>query len=561
MATRRDSTNPAANPLLAASSNTRTTAAPKKSNKSLASTAKRKYTEETPGGLLIVREPRNDAQRQPTAGPSNPPAKKFKADALSVPQQPTRNASVDPVVENDVRQMEDEANNLRRASRANSSNLASPSSMSFRPSSPVKPPPKPSKSKSKKAATRVVTDTEVPLLDGTPQAERNKMLRSDAMAAIARDRERGNSKTPEPDKKSSHQRRNSFGGRGKRISTSFQAGAFTLPHPKVNEESFYKHIDRDLPDPEQLRQLLTWSSSRASSSSSSGSASLPPEDVSAFKSMEDDMVRSLAERRINLSLYGPDDENAPTGTNAQNEKNKQWEVIYTQQLREAQEEDEEWKKTGYFYDAYTSKERRRIDERRHAHRNAPPDERLLDNERLRYGLRLSNAPPDADGLEAQIRARVPDLQFKLDMLHTNLHAARTCARVASRALDARFGLLDAGLGGLAARNRSRVNGFAGPSGSGSGIGGSGRREGDTAQGLLRALASVDMERPPGKVGDAARKAAREAQRAVKSGDGERRLTLPTAGGPGTPKRPGTPRRERERTPGREQQRERTPGRS
>jgi hypothetical protein len=59
----------------------------------------------------------------------------------------------------------------------------------------------------------------VPLLDGTPQAERNKVLRGDAMAAIARDR-------AEPDPKT-HQRRTSLGGRGKRISSSFQAGAFS----------------------------------------------------------------------------------------------------------------------------------------------------------------------------------------------------------------------------------------------------------------------------------------------------------------------------------------------
>jgi kinetochore protein Mis13/DSN1 len=165
----------------------------------------------------------------------------------------------------------------------------------------------------------------------------------------------------------------------------------------------------------------------------------------------------------------------------------------------AQEEDEEWKKTAYFYEAYTARERRRIDERRHAPRTALPDERQL-NERLRHGLRLANAPPDADpgGLAAQIRTRLPDLQFKFDMLHMNLHAARTCARVAGRALDTRFGLLDAGLGGLAARTRAQTNAEAGPSG----VAATATHE------VLRALASVDMERPLTKVGDAARRAAR-----------------------------------------------------
>ncbi|KAJ7870341.1 Mis12-Mtw1 protein family-domain-containing protein [Mycena olivaceomarginata] len=480
MATKRNAAKfDSTNPLLAANPHPA-----KKPRKDVAST-KRKYPEETPGAPFIVHEPRNDALRQPT------PAKKFKADGLSVPQQQTRNLHVHPVVEKDVREMEDEADRLLRASRAlvnqsinraNTTQHTSPSSMSFRPSSTAKPPPKSKSGKSKKAVA-IIVDEEVPLLDGTPQAERNKLLRGDAMA----------------DPKT-HQRRTSLGGRGKRISSSFQAGAFTLPHPKVNEDSFYKHIDRDLPDAEQLRQLLTWSASRAAASfTSASSSSLPREDASAIRSITDDMVRMVAERRLDLSLFAPDDEAAPTGTNSQNEKNKQWDATYTQQLHEAQEEDEEWKKTAYFYEAYTARERRRIDERRHAPRTALPDERQL-NERLRHGLRLANAPPDADpgGLAAQIRTRLPDLQFKFDMLHMNLHAARTCARVAGRALDTRFGLLDAGLGGLAARTRAQTNAEAGPSG----VAATATHE------VLRALASVDMERPLTKVGDAARRAAR-----------------------------------------------------
>ncbi|KAF7340246.1 Kinetochore protein mis13 [Mycena venus] len=539
MATKRD----APNPLLAPPA--------KKAKKDVASTSKRKYPEVTPEGLLYVRAPRNDAPRQPTAGPSNPPAKKFKADGLTVPQQPTRNPSVDPVVEKDVREMEDEADRLRRASRAHTivdPSLAS-SSMSFRPSSPAKPPapkPKSTKSKSKKAVT--IVDTEVPLLDGTPQAERNKALRSDAMAAIARDRDRGH--TPEPDPKS-HQRRSSLGGRGKRISivvvtevylrlvffwrwtwpcdpqveawiprdelsrvVATKHGqrvmafwlsqgqkntaaldeclrALTLPHPKVKEDSFYKHIDRDLPDSEQLRQLLIWSASRAGASSAASiSSSLPPEDAAALKSMTDDMVRMLAERRLDLSLFGPDDEAAPTGTNAQNEKNKQWEVIYTQQLREAQEEDEEWKKTSYFYDAYISKERRRLDERRSAPRTAPPDERLIDDPRILNALRLANAPPSAES--ERLRARLPDLQFKLDMLHTHLNSARTCTRAAGRALDARFGLLGAGFSGLGQEGDAHVGGNpsaeAGPVPSSSAGVGSGDKRRHAADSVPRACA-------------------------------------------------------------------------
>lgn len=65
------------------------------------------------------------------------------------------------------------------------------------------------------------------------------------------------------------------------------------------------------------------------------------------------------------------------------------------------------------------------------------------------------------------------------------------------------------------------------------------------QDVLRALSRIDMQRPPAQVGDSARRAAREAQRANESSNVERKLT----GIPNTPRKaPGTPRRAG--TPGR-----------
>lgn len=65
------------------------------------------------------------------------------------------------------------------------------------------------------------------------------------------------------------------------------------------------------------------------------------------------------------------------------------------------------------------------------------------------------------------------------------------------------------------------------------------------QDILRALSRIDIQRPPTQVGDSARRAAREAQRANESSNAERKLT----GVPNTPRKaPGTPRRAG--TPGR-----------
>lgn len=128
------------------------------------------------------------------------------------------------------------------------------------------------------------------------------------------------------------------------------------PHNSVSETSFYKHIDYDLPDSERLRQLLIWCTIRASGTTTFSSSSTPskpksaPKDVQlpklsakatqALNKVQDDIVRMLAERKIDLSLYGgPDPSQAgPSGVklreNEQNLKNKDFEVKYSQQIRQ-----------------------------------------------------------------------------------------------------------------------------------------------------------------------------------------------------------------------------------
>ena len=65
--------------------------------------------------------------------------------------------------------------------------------------------------------------------------------------------------------------------------------------------------------------------------------------------------------------------------------------------------------------------------------------------------------------------------------------------------------------------------------------------------LMHALSRVDEERPPAQVGEAARRAARELQRAGEAGfagsvGGEKKLTTPREMTPGTPRRGNTPGR-------------------
>lgn len=128
------------------------------------------------------------------------------------------------------------------------------------------------------------------------------------------------------------------------------------PHASVSDSSFYKHIDCDLPDPHRARQLLVWSAARAmtrlseaSSSnsnskfkpSSSGSGKDPPpldeREKQILKTVQDDFIRMLAEKKIDTSVYGhgPDDkagDDRHLKPNEQNVKNKEREVKFQEHI-------------------------------------------------------------------------------------------------------------------------------------------------------------------------------------------------------------------------------------
>jgi len=108
----------------------------------------------------------------------------------------------------------------------------------------------------------------------------------------------------------------------------------------VSESSFYKHIDADLPDPERIRQLLIWCSLRTLSSTPPSTPDLPPltdEALQLLKLAQDDVVRKLAEKKIDLSFYSSDPSSQPLQgdlrENEQNVRNRMWEVSYTNDIQ------------------------------------------------------------------------------------------------------------------------------------------------------------------------------------------------------------------------------------
>ncbi|KAG1750278.1 Mis12-Mtw1 protein family-domain-containing protein [Suillus lakei] len=546
--------------------------------------------EEQPGGLVIVRAPvsrpttpqNNSSSSQPSttttrvpsrppsslsqpipsssiAGPSKQPAKRFKADSSRAPtsakpRDVPSSTREEPELDEDIRQMESETDHLRQRSRAKD---AIDSSFKFPPSTPKHP------------SQRYPPDALHPLPDSeTPQIERNKLLRE------------GVSLPPRtPQRTPQHSRRTSMSARGKRISTSFEnTGVIAQPHATVSDSSFYKHIDCDLPDPQRARQLLVWSAGRAmtriseassssskpqpkSKASSSGSGKDPPpldeRRKQILKTVQDDFIRMLAEKKIDTPVYGhgPDGQAGDKRNLKPNEQNS---------------EADAWTQVDHFYNSYITNSKADLERRRQAlqppsyakakgkQRAAsqeppddwgwllPRDDELSDAFREKIDLDLIKRIMSDVRSESRniLDERIAGVHFKVDSLFSFIHSAVQTTNVAESELDYRFTLLSLA---LSTRSRSLP-----PSSHSSSLSshlpiqsGLSQPPPEDQQDLFRALSRVDMDRPPAKVGDAARRAVREVQRVKEGGGfaGERRLTgLPSGVGATPRKMPGTPRR-------------------
>ena len=110
------------------------------------------------------------------------------------------------------------------------------------------------------------------------------------------------------------------------------------PHTTVRHSSFCKHIDVELPEPQRAQQLLIWCSYRASNevadSNAQGASSrpnakdpgkdpppLPDEHTQLLKGIGEDLVRMLAESKIDTNVYSPPEDLEAPRQLKENEEN------------------------------------------------------------------------------------------------------------------------------------------------------------------------------------------------------------------------------------------------
>ena len=99
-----------------------------------------------------------------------------------------------------------------------------------------------------------------------------------------------------------------------------------MPHSSIPSDRFYRHTDPALPDPVRARHVLTWCASRSAPQPTDSQTRLPPlspANAALLASLQDQIVKQLADMTVDISLYSSKSkERPPAVENPQNERNR-----------------------------------------------------------------------------------------------------------------------------------------------------------------------------------------------------------------------------------------------
>ncbi|EUC58832.1 Mis12-Mtw1 family protein [Rhizoctonia solani AG-3 Rhs1AP] len=170
-----------------------------------------------------------------------------------------------------------ERDNERRAGTSRISTLNFLSSATG--STPPRKRPADHSTSNSSALSRAVLDSTQPVpISDTPVITRNREIRQASQS----------------------RRRSSLSSRGKRASQSLNSGLLATPHASVPPDTFYRHVDPDLPDSLRWRQVLCWTASRASDKQPARKPSPIVQDL--LKSIQSQAIKRLASGQIDTSI-------------------------------------------------------------------------------------------------------------------------------------------------------------------------------------------------------------------------------------------------------------------
>ncbi len=219
----------------------------------------------------------------------------------------------------------------------------------------------------------------------------------------------------------------------------------------MDDGSFYKHIDSELPDPDRTRQLIILCAARASLPAPREGKDPPSEPsekgAKLLQGLKDNVLRLLAERKIYLNATSIDRPGSPTNgsldvrPNEQNVNNRARTTRFKDEIRmyviliffshfadinsdgRAKSEDDAWASVAQFYNSYQETVVRGLEQRQNAKgkRRAAPEDDLRTSELSKPfqeagDLALSVLAKDAAGEHDPHSHRWSELRHKVRSL-------------------------------------------------------------------------------------------------------------------------------------------------
>lgn len=155
------------------------------------------------------------------------------------------------------------------------------------------------------------------------------------------------------DSRPAPERRSSYSNRGKRV-LSIGNGYVAKPHSEVSGTEYYKLLDRSMPEPSQMRQLLVWCFKKLGQEAESDEGSSQSETAKGIaKIIQQELLEDLVDGTISTSWYSRKDDKSEDRLSSKriiqpnplNESNKENIEIFTRKLRLLQAEKSEWHKS------------------------------------------------------------------------------------------------------------------------------------------------------------------------------------------------------------------------
>lgn len=218
-------------------------------------------------------------------------------------------------------------------------------------------------------------------------------------------------------------RRSSLGLRGRRAS-SLSNGFIAAPHPDVQPNDFYKHLDPEMIETQRMQQLLAWCSKCALSEKRARGRDAQSNARAAARVIEEDILADLTEKKLNVNWWDASEgtestADVPKKPNPKNEDHKRKIEALERQLEQLNCEKKAWSEI-------CEKEPEKIprNQKEGGIRPEALDAALLRPEEAAVIPRFENSDKAIGQIQDVMSKGRGSLEFKVDQFSHGMHKAQ-----------------------------------------------------------------------------------------------------------------------------------------